>query len=81
MLSGLKKRALALATRVPWVRDQVTLRELRQRFPVDWALIQGTHRNPNRHPSILHFSVNKAATQYVKNLLKNAEAAVGAGGS
>jgi hypothetical protein len=37
---------------------------------VELALINGTHRNHNTHPSIIHFSLNKAATQYTKNILR-----------
>jgi len=42
---------------------------LKDRFRVEKALLAG--RNPSlcRHPSILHFSFNKAATQTVKKLL------------
>src|ERR1700690_2592336 len=42
---------------------------LRRRYPVEWALIHGQHHNTNQHPSILHFSVNKAATVYVHQIL------------
>lgn len=42
---------------------------LRRRFPVELALIAGEHETVNRHRSILHFSVNRAATQYVKSIL------------
>jgi hypothetical protein len=43
--------------------------KLRRNHPVEWALIQRRHITENVNPSILHFSVNKAATQYVKELL------------
>ncbi len=33
-------------------------------------LIKGTHKNNSSHPSILHFSLNKVATQYVKSILR-----------
>jgi Sulfotransferase domain len=38
-------------------------------FEVEMDLINGSHRNDNTHPSIIHFSFNKAATQYVKSIL------------
>jgi hypothetical protein len=41
-----------------------------RRFTTEWALIRGMHRNENRHPSVIHFSFNKAATQYVKSILR-----------
>lgn len=33
-------------------------------------LIKGRHYNENKHPSIIHYSLNKAATQYTKGILK-----------
>ena len=39
-------------------------------FQTELELIEGTHENCNRHPSIIHFSFNKAATQYVKSILR-----------
>lgn len=42
---------------------------LEQRFETELALIEGTHRNENPRPSILHFSFNKAGTQYIKSIL------------
>lgn len=43
---------------------------LRRRFNVELKLIAGKHRNNNPHPSIIHFSLNKAATQYTKKILR-----------
>lgn len=42
---------------------------LNREFRVEQDLIRGKHVNANTHRSILHFSVNKAATQYVKSIL------------
>jgi len=42
----------------------------RKKFEVERALIAGEHVNTNEHPSIIHFSFNKAATQYVKSILR-----------
>jgi hypothetical protein len=39
-------------------------------FAVEKALLAGTHRTRSQQPSILHFSLNKAATQYTKNILR-----------
>jgi len=49
----------------------------RRHHPVEYALIKNKHQNNNRHPSILHFSLNKSATQYVKKVLKEAADSVG----
>lgn len=39
------------------------------RYPTELQLLKGVHATANSHPSIIHFSVNRAATQYVKRLL------------
>lgn len=44
----------------------------RRRFKVEIDLLKGKHRNLNNRKSILHFSLNKAATQYVKSILQKA---------
>jgi len=38
-------------------------------YPVERQLVRGRHTPKSDHPSIIHFSVNKAATQYIRNLL------------
>lgn len=50
---------------------------LTSRFKVERELIKGTHRNENLHKSILHFSVNKAATQYTKSILSRCAGEIG----
>jgi hypothetical protein len=40
-------------------------------------LLKGTHRNRNEHPSIIHFSLDKAATQYTKSILKRCASQAG----
>jgi hypothetical protein len=40
-----------------------------KQFKTELELIKGTHQNTNEHPSILHFSFNKAASQYIKTIL------------
>jgi len=42
---------------------------VQQQFKTELELIKGKHQNENEHPSIIHFSFNKAATQYVKSIL------------
>ena len=50
---------------------------LNRQFHVERQLIANTHHTDCRHPSILHFSVNRAATQYVKSVLRQCAAANG----
>jgi hypothetical protein len=40
------------------------------RFPVERQLLEGTHVSDSLHPSIIHFSVNRSATQYVRRILR-----------
>jgi len=47
---------------------------LNRRFGVERKLIAGDHNTDNQHPSIIHFSLNKAATQFTKKILKKAAA-------
>lgn len=42
------------------------------KFGVEQALVRGQHHASSDHPSIIHFSLNKAATQFTKGLLKEA---------
>jgi hypothetical protein len=57
-------------SRVPPIRAWQTKKELKRRFKVELALLEGRHTTSSSHRSIIHFSVNKAATQYVKSILK-----------
>lgn len=41
----------------------------KRKFPVEFALLRGRAEPTSQQPSILHFSVNKAATQYTKAVL------------
>lgn len=50
---------------------------LSRQYPTEIALIKGSHKNSNNHPSIIHFSVNKAATQYVKGIIQQCSSATG----
>jgi hypothetical protein len=69
-LSGkhLKKRVLRRLDNLPVFHDWL----LKRRFRVEIALLNGRippHHSSTTHRSIIHFSVNKAATQYVKRIL------------
>lgn len=44
---------------------------------VEYGLIEGTHQSDSLQPSILHFSLNKSATQYVKKVLNQAADSLG----
>lgn len=65
-MAQLIKTALKKILPVEWMRRR---RFLKENFATEMALIAGNHHNDNKHPSILHFSFNKAATQFVKSVL------------
>ncbi|MEN0048635.1 MAG: sulfotransferase domain-containing protein [Bacteroidota bacterium] len=44
---------------------------------VEYGLIEGTHQSSSIQQSILHFSLNKSATQYVKKVLNQAASSLG----
>ena len=58
-----------LARRIPIARHFMAKRELRKRFPTEHALLRGENPSDSEKNSVLHFSVNKAATQHVKQVL------------
>ncbi|MEL6719185.1 MAG: sulfotransferase domain-containing protein [Bacteroidota bacterium] len=49
----------------------------KRHHPVEFQLIEGTHKTDNTQQSILHFSLNKSATQYVKKVLNQAADSLG----
>jgi hypothetical protein len=68
----LKHNLFDLLLRLPvagWAFRQL---QLWRHHPMEWALIHRCHYTSSKQPSILHFSVNKSATQYVKSLLSRA---------
>jgi hypothetical protein len=73
MLNTLKKQSKTILAKFPAIEKY----KIAKRYSTELALIKGVHKNPNNHTSILHFSVNKSATQYVKSIIKKCSAATG----
>ncbi len=73
MLKTLKDQAKPLITKFAPARNFLIARQ----FGVELELLKGTHKNTNQHPSVLHFSVNKSATQYVKSVIRQCSSANG----
>ena len=69
MKEKIKKKIGFILRQLPIISGYLRRRTLQKRFPVEIELIKGNHHNENKHPSLIHFSVNKAATQYVKHIL------------
>jgi hypothetical protein len=59
-----KSRINTLIRKLPVVKSYF----MKMRFKVELDVIKGKHHTDSTHPSIIHFSVNKAATQYIKSI-------------
>ena len=70
MLTKHKSFSKQMLNRFPLVKHYLKEVNLQKKFSVELDLIKGRHHNQNKHPSIIHFSLNKAATQYTRQLLK-----------
>ncbi|RLD06314.1 MAG: hypothetical protein DRI56_08145 [Chloroflexota bacterium] len=66
MLTKINKFAKSLVHKTPFLLHLF----LRRQFQVEMQLMDGAHKNENTHPSIIHFSLNKAATQHTKKVLR-----------
>lgn len=73
MFKTIKNQAKPFITKFAPARNYLISRQ----FGVELDLIKGTHKNVNQHQSVLHFSVNKSATQYVKSVIQKCSSANG----
>ncbi len=70
MLHRIKHGIKSLLKNLPPVAQILKNIDQQKRYRTELALIKGIHENSSKHPSIIHFSFNKAATQYVKSMLR-----------
>lgn len=70
MLTKLKDYSKLMLNKIPPVKRYLKEVDLHRKFSVELDLIKGSHQNQNKHPSIIHFSLNKAATQYTGGILQ-----------
>jgi hypothetical protein len=70
MYGTIKKKSREILGRVPFAAEFIQRRDLARRFRVEIDLLAGRHQSLCPSPSIIHYSVNKAATQYVKRILR-----------
>ena len=70
MLTKLKSYSKLMLHRIPPIERYLKEVDLQKKFGVELDLIKGRHHNQNKHPSIIHFSLNKAATQYTGMILE-----------
>lgn len=54
---------------VSFVREIVERRRIKKKFATEMNLLNGVNPSKSTQPSIIHFSLNKSATQYVKKTL------------
>ena len=64
------RKVESLLKNVPPLERFVKRQYRKRQFRTELQLIAGKHKNPSTQPSIIHFSFNKAATQYVKSVLR-----------
>jgi hypothetical protein len=76
-LRRLRTTAAPLIEAVPGAGPALQRTWARRRFATERALLEGRDPSPSDHPSILHFSLNKAATQHVRRLLTRCVAPTG----
>ena len=69
MLTKLKSYSKLMLNVIPPLDRYLKNLKLQKEYKVELDLIQGRHHNENMHPSIIHFSLNKAATQYTGCIL------------
>jgi len=60
---------------IPFLNQIIRRRYIKKRFKTERALLNNQHINNSLKTSIIHFSVNKSATQYIKSILRHAATA------
>jgi hypothetical protein len=70
MMTELKSYSKLILNKIQLTERYLKKVNLQRKFRVEFDLIKGRHQNQNKHPSIIHFSLNKAATQYTGSILE-----------
>lgn len=70
MAMSLKRWMRQQLFHVPLIKSLFKRQQVLQQFEPERALLAGSHYAASTHRSILHFSVHKSATQYVKSILR-----------
>lgn len=55
--------------KIPIIGQLIAAQLYKKRYKTELALLNGTHITKNRKKSIIHFSFNRSATQYIKSIL------------
>lgn len=76
-LRRLRTTTAPLVDSVPFAGPALQRTWARRRFSTERALLAGADPTSSDHPSILHLSLNKAATQHVRRLLVRCSAPAG----
>jgi len=61
---------MKILKQIPFLRRIIERSYIKKRFKTELALLQGNHINNSLKTSVIHFSVNKSATQYIKSILR-----------
>lgn len=65
-----KKRVIYLFKQLPFVREPVRRYLFRRRWSTELRLLNGVDPSNNDHSSILHLTLNRSASQWVKSVLQ-----------
>jgi len=68
---------MKILKQIPFLRRIIERRYIKKRFKTELALLQGNHTNNSLKTSVIHFSINKSATQYIKSILRKVATANG----
>ena len=66
----MKTKIRQLVNSIPIIKKAQKEKAFRKKFKVEIALLKNRHTTHCEVGSVIHFSINKAATQYVKSVLK-----------
>src|SRR6056297_1057064 len=64
------KNIMKKSMKIPLIKYLLRNIYYKMNYNTELSLIKNRYKNNNQHDSIIHFSMNKAATQYVKSILK-----------
>jgi len=73
----MKKQLKAILNKIPFFNRLIQQRYIKRKFNVELALLNKNHINKSLKTSVIHFSINKSATQYIKSILRKTATANG----
>lgn len=68
---------LKILKQIPSLRRIIERRYIKKKFKTEIKLLKNNHINNSLKTSVIHFSINKSATQYIKSILRKTATANG----